>query len=90
LALVVLVLCTGCGPTLRKTVAATTASAELTARVTGDACTLLATKLCKVNPCPDLERCHKAEALAVQGAKALTEAGKLINTLPKEVTDARR
>lgn len=75
----VLLFTSGCAPTLRKTLSATTAGAELAAKVTRDACRALATSGCKTNPCPALDKCHRAEVLIVQSAKTLTEAAKLIN-----------
>lgn len=72
-------LCNGCAGGLRKTLSSVTASAVLAAEVTRDACRVLATSGCAANPCAALEKCHKAEALIVQGAKALTEGAALIN-----------
>ncbi len=69
----------GCAPTLRKTLSSTTAGAELAARVTRDACRVLATTTCQTNPGAALEKCPRAEGLIVQGAKALTEGAALIN-----------
>ncbi len=69
----------GCAGGLRKTLSSVTASAVLAAEVTRDACRVLATTTCQTNPCPALEKCHRAEGLIVQGAKALTEGAALIN-----------
>ena len=78
----------GCA-TLRKTLSATTAGAEVAAKITGSVCDTLASSWCKTNPCPQMQQCNKAEALLVQGATCVTEAAKLINALPKEVIDGR-
>ena len=69
----------GCAGGLRKTLSSVTASAVLAAEVTRDACRALATSGCAANPCAALEKCHRAEGLIVQGAKALTEGAALIN-----------
>lgn len=80
----------GCGPTLRKTLSATTSGAELTAVWTGEACTKLAEKWCKANPCPEFDRCQAAERYIVGGAALLNKAAEEINKLPPEVIDASR
>lgn len=85
----VMLFASGCA-TLRKTVLSTAKATRVTAEVTRDVCRELAASWCKTNPCPELDRCHTAEAAFVRAAQALVAGGEAVNKLPREVLDARR